>query len=74
MSDRSIGIDGAACRSLRYSRGLFRYGRALAARVRRADGAKVWSTELAQVRVAVGWERPMWRVSWRGDGQVTQEA
>ena len=43
--------------------------------MKRSDGAKAWSTvlsELAQVRVAVGWERPSWRVSWQ-DGP-TREA
>jgi hypothetical protein len=43
--------------------------------MKRSDGAKVWSTvlsELAQVRVSVGWERPKWRVSWQ-DGP-TREA
>jgi hypothetical protein len=44
-------------------------------KVKRADGAKAWSrvlSELAQVRVAVEWERPTWRVSWQ-DGP-TREA
>jgi len=43
--------------------------------VKRSDGAKAWSTvlsELAQVRVAVEWQRPSWRVSWQ-DGP-TREA
>ncbi len=43
--------------------------------MKRSDGAKAWSTvlsELAQVRVAVEWERPTWRVSWQ-DGP-TREA
>jgi hypothetical protein len=43
--------------------------------MKRSDGAKVWSTvlsELAQVRVAVEWERPTWRVYWQ-DGP-TREA
>src|SRR5664280_540595 len=43
--------------------------------MKRSNGAKVWSTvlsELAQVRVSVGWERPTWRVSWQ-DGP-TREA
>jgi len=34
--------------------------------MKRSDGAKAWSTvlsELAQVKVSVGWERPTWRVS-----------
>lgn len=33
----------------------------------RSDGARLWATvlsELAGVRVAVGWERPTWRVRW----------
>jgi len=37
-------------------------------RMRRSDGARVWSTvlsELAQVRVAVEWERPTWRGAWQ---------
>ena len=52
--------------ALRCSWLLFRYGR-VGVRVKRSDGAKAWSTvlsELAQVRVAVQWERPAWRVSW----------
>jgi hypothetical protein len=43
-------------------------------RVKRSDGAKAWSTvlsELAQVRVAVEWERPSWRVSWQ-DGPTRE--
>ena len=43
--------------------------------MKRADGAKAWSrvlSELAQVKVSVGWERPTWRVSWQ-DGP-TREA
>ena len=43
--------------------------------MKRSDGAKAWSrvlSELAQVRVSVGWERPTWRVSWQ-DGP-TREA
>ena len=43
--------------------------------MKRSDGAKAWSTvlsELAQVRVAVGWEWPTWRVAWQ-DGP-TREA
>ena len=42
--------------------------------MRRSDGAKAWSTvlsELAQVRVAVEWERPSWRVSWQ-DGPTRE--
>jgi hypothetical protein len=34
--------------------------------LKRSDGAKVWATvlsEVAQVRVSVEWERPMWRVN-----------
>jgi len=43
--------------------------------MKRSDGAKAWSTvlsELAQVRVAVGWDWPTWRVAWQ-DGP-TREA
>ena len=43
--------------------------------MKRAGGAKAWSTvlsELAQVTVSVGWERPTWRVAWQ-DGP-TREA
>jgi hypothetical protein len=43
--------------------------------MKRSGGAKVWSmvlSELAQVRVAVEWERPTWWVSWQ-DGP-TREA
>ena len=42
--------------------------------MKRSDGAKAWSTvlsELAQVRVAVEWERPSWRVSWQ-DGPTRE--
>ncbi|HEY5148681.1 MAG TPA: hypothetical protein VIJ23_02445, partial [Mycobacterium sp.] len=43
-------------------------------RVKRSDGAKVWSTvlsELAQVPVSVAWERPTWRVVWQ-DGPTRE--
>ncbi|HEY5116294.1 MAG TPA: hypothetical protein VIJ00_12285 [Nakamurella sp.] len=42
--------------------------------MKRSEGAKAWSTvlsELAQVRVSVGWERPSWRVSWQ-DGPTRE--